>query len=639
MTDPARLERRLQRERRARAEAERIAEETTRHLYESQQELRVLESVAAAANGAASLEEALEVAVPRLAEHMGWPVGHAWVCDDDGLLRSADLWHIKAPALHASFRTATHGWVFGVGEGLPGRVLAERKPIWLDEQEVRELPRRPDGLAGALGFPVLADGRVVAVLEFFARLPVIRDRRLEGLTTQVAAHLSRVAERLLARDRLSYQALHDQLTTLPNRTLFEDRLGHALARARRRGTLTAVLFLDVDRFKIVNDTLGHRVGDELLRQTADRLRRAVRASDTVARFGGDEFAVCCEDLANEHAAVAIAEAVQAALRAPCQLEGEEHALAGSIGIAVTRNGDASAESVLRDADLAMYRAKELGRGRVEVFDDLLRERLEQRVTLERELRQGLERDELVLVYQPVHDLATNSVTSVEALVRWQHPTEGLLAPGAFLPVAEESGLILRIGEVVLDQACRQAANWRARLGDDAPLPININLAARQLAQPTFVATVRDALERSGARPADIGLEITESAVIENTLLAVDTLDQLKELGLRVLLDDFGTGYSSLSYLKRLPIDVLKIDRSFVSPLGDGGRDEAIVAAIVGMAQALGISVVAEGVETAEQADIVSDLGCGHAQGYFFHRPLPAADLEAALLPGTRPAVA
>jgi diguanylate cyclase (GGDEF)-like protein len=629
MTDLARLERRLERERRARHEAERIAEETTRGLYDRQQELLVLEAVAAAANNAADLEDALEVAVARFAEHANWPVGHAWVLRGD-VLSPTGLWHVGAPELHDALPRATEGVVFGAGEGLPGRVLAEAGPIWIDDVEAAALPRRPHGLPSAFGFPVLADGRVVAVLEFFSRLPAPPEDRLLRLADQVASHLSRVAERLAARDRISHQALHDALTGLPNRTLFEDRLGLALSRAVRRSTFTAVLFLDIDRFKLVNDTLGHRVGDELLRRVAERLRGAVRGADTVARFGGDEFAICCEDLADDRHALTIAEAVQKALSLPCRIAGEEHMLGASIGIAIARGREATTEGLVRDADAAMYLAKEQGRGRYEVFDDRLRERLEERVRVERELRAALDEGQLRLHYQPVHCLESGRVRSVEALVRWQHPERGLLGPGQFLPVAEESGLILRLGEFVLREACRQAAEWRRRLGDAAPLPVHVNLAARQLGQAALVDTVRAALEETGAQATDLGLEITESAVIENTLLAVETLDRLKALGVEVLLDDFGTGYSSLSYLQRLPVDVLKIDRSFVSPLGQDERGGAIVEAIVGMARALGISIVAEGVETREQASVAHELGCPLAQGFFFQRPVPAGELEDAV---------
>jgi diguanylate cyclase (GGDEF)-like protein len=509
-------------------------------------------------------------------------------------------------------------------------VLACGEPVWVAEVgRDAGLPRRGLGLEGAFAFPVVADGSVVAVLEFFSRLPVRPEERIARLAAQVAAHLTRVAERLLARERLAHQALHDALTGLPNRTLFEDRLDLALARAGRQSTFTAVLFLDVDRFKLVNDTLGHRVGDRLLREAAERLRSAVRAGDTVARFGGDEFAVLCEGLGDDRDALTIANAVHAAMRVPLELDdGGDLLLEASIGIALARGREARRDALLRDADAAMYRAKELGRGRVEVFDDRLRERLDARLRIERELRHGLEHGELHLVYQPVVSLADGRIGSVEALVRWHHPERGVVSPGEFLPVAEESGLIIRLGEEVLVQACRQAARWRAALGDDAPLPVNVNLAARQLGQPGFVDVVRRIVAESGVDARDIALEITESAVIENTLLAADTLDQLKTLGFTVLLDDFGTGYSSLSYLQRLPIDVLKIDRSFISALGDGRESDAIVRAIVGIAEALRIGVVAEGIETAEQASTARELGCDSAQGFHFARPSGPEDIVA-----------
>ena len=587
------------------------------------QELRVLEAVAGAANAAATLEAALEVAVARLGEYAGWPLGHAWLRVPDGdTLRSSHIWHVSSPDLHDAFRAATGELTFQPGEGLPGRVLGTGKPAWVADVPAARLPREAAGIAGAFAFPIVAEERVVAVLEFFSRETDEPDERLMGLTARVAEHLSHVVERTAARDRFTHQALHDTLTGLPNRTLFEEQLSSALARAQRRSTFTAVLFLDLDGFKAVNDTLGHRVGDELLRQTARRLRNAVRAADGVARFGGDEFAICCEDLGDERHALTIAETVQAAIAAPGHVGGD-HGVTTSIGVAIARDRRTTAESLLRDADMAMYRAKELGRGCCEVFDDRLREEIQDRLQVERELRDGIERGQLRLLYQPVVDLGTRRIVSVEALVRWQHPQRGLLGPGEFLPVAEECGLILGIGGFVLRAACRQAALWRRQLGDGAPLPVNVNLSARQLGQRGLTETVREALEAAGARPEDLGLEITESAVIENTLLAADTLDALKDLGVRVLLDDFGTGYSSLSYLQRLPIDVLKIDRAFIAGLGTGERGEAIVAAIVGMAQALGMRVVAEGVETVEQAACVRALGCDMGQGFLFDRPLQA----------------
>ncbi len=590
-----------------RLEAERIAQETTAALAARQQELELLEAIAAAANGARTLEDALEAAVEALRRHGCWTVGRSWVADGDDeplIDAGAELFDAAVPALVPP------------PDGLHERSREDRAAVWT---------------RNGFAFPVLLGDRVLAVLELRASATRRPDPALARLSTHVAGHLERVAERVAARERIVHQTLHDALTGLPNRVLFEDRLGLALTRARRRGTQTAVLFLDVDRFKIVNDTLGHRAGDALLREVAERLRTAVRASDTVARFGGDEFAVLCEELSDERDALRVASSLHAALSVPCQLAGdlggeaESLVLSTSVGVAVARGREATPEELLRDADAAMYRAKELGRSRTELFDERLRARLDARMRVERELHQALEARELRLVYQPVVSLRTGGMRSVEALVRWDHPERGTLGPGAFLPIAEESGLIVKIGEYVLREACAQAVAWRTRLAAEAPLPIHVNLAARQLSQTNFVDTVVRILAETGATAHDIALEITESSVIENTLLAGDMLRDLKALGFEILLDDFGIGYSSLGYLQQLPIDVLKIDRSFIDALdgadaeGDG-RASAIVRAIVGMADALAIDVVAEGVETDEQARISQALGCDLAQGFLFARP-------------------
>jgi diguanylate cyclase (GGDEF)-like protein len=621
MTELERLQRRVDRERRARREAEAIAERTTRALFRRQQELQVLESLASAANEADTLEDALAVAVPLIAQHGDWTAGHAWLVDrHTGAMRRAGVWHIDAELLHAPFRDATET-TFEPELGLPGRVLARREPVWLEDvSHDPGFPRRGLGLSGAFGFPVWLDGDVVAVVECFSRLPRSLDDRQMAVAAQAASHLTHVAERAETRAQITRQTLYDALTGLPNRALFSDRLEHALARARRQSTLTAVFFLDVDRFKLVNDTLGHGAGDDLLCDIAERLSAGVRANDTVARFGGDEFAVLCEDLTDERHALHLGETLLTGLADAPARAGGDRAISASIGIALAGDRRATPERLMSDADAAMYRAKELGRGRCEIFDDRLRARLESRLQTERELREALTHGQLRLVYQPVVSLTTGAISSVEALVRWEHPTRGTVAPGEFLPVAEECGLIIAIGEYVLAEACRQAVRWRERLGDDAPLPINVNLAARQIGQPGFVEMVERTLRETGARPAEIALEITETAVIQNTLAASDTLTRLKALGLRVLLDDFGTGYSSLSHLQLLPIDVLKIDRSFISGLGETERSYGIVEAIVGMANALSIDVVAEGVETVEQADHVRQLGCGLAQGFLFSRP-------------------
>jgi len=431
-----------------------------------------------------------------------------------------------------------------------------------------------------------------------------------------------VTEQRLAEQRLEHQALHDPLTGLPNRALFLDRLEHALALARRSGACLAVYFCDVDDFKDVNDSLGHDAGDELLVALPPRLREALRASDTVARFGGDEFVILCEELGSESEAIRIAERIAAAFGLPFELEGRAHHLSVSVGIVFARGGTASASEVLRDADAAMYRAKGGGKGRFELFDAQMRASLVARLQTEADLRRALEAGELRLLYQPVLSLSSGAFVGAEALVRWQHPERGLLAPAAFVGVAEDCGLIAPLGAWVLREACRQAAAW------DVGRNVSLNLSPRQLSHSDVPRLLADALEQTGVDPARIELEITENVLMEQSASALATLRRLRQMGVRLVLDDFGTGWSSLGYLKRFPIDGLKIDREFVGGLADQPQDAAIVAAVLSMADALGLSVVAEGVETEAQLAWLRERRCAFAQGYLLGRPMPAAELAA-----------
>ena len=633
------LERRLRRERLARREVEEIAERTTRALYDKQQELVLLEAVVLASNESLTLEDALQGAVDAVCVHTTWPVGHAYLLDAScGDLLPTTNWNTGQPTQFAPFRRATEEMTFSKGVGLPGRVLATGGPAWItDVTSDPSFMRKELGVRGAFAFPIHADGAVHAVLEFFSPAAVVPDDALLEVMAQIGRQLGRVVERIHAQEQIAHQATHDALTGLANRLLFRDRLELALARAKRHGSLAALLFLDLDRFKDVNDTLGHSAGDKLLKSVSERLQAALRASDTlarfgdeeftVARFGGDEFVVLCEDLASEDGAVRIAERVQRALRESFLLEGTEHLVTASIGIALAGGGERDAESLLRNADIAMYRAKQRGPGNWEIFDEALRNRALERVATERALRHAISSGQLRLHYQPVMTLADTTMRSVEALVRWQHPERGLLAPGAFIPVAEQSALILQIGQWTLTEACEQASRWRALFGERAPLPISVNVSARQLAQPELPRIVAQVLADTGVNGTDLAIEVTETALIEDSDVAATSLRELRSLGVRILLDDFGTGYSSLSHLQRFPIDALKIDRSFVMHLGADKDECAIVRAIAAMANALGLEVVAEGVETAEQAAEAEALGCGFAQGYHFARPAPAAEIE------------
>jgi diguanylate cyclase (GGDEF)-like protein len=429
-----------------------------------------------------------------------------------------------------------------------------------------------------------------------------------------------ISDRKQAELELSHLALHDTLTGLPNRALFLDRLGLALRRTERRSGSVAVIFGDLDRFKVVNDSLGHDAGDRLLVDVAGRIGAALRPADTVARFGGDEFTILCEDIAGEIEAATIAQRIVDVFREPFVLEDGEVFLATSLGIAIARGEGATdqrAEDLIRDADAAMYRAKERGKGRYEIFDEAMRADAVARLETESALRRALERGELRLHYQPEVDLETGDIAGFEALVRWEHPLRGLLHPSAFIPLAEETGLIVGIGEWVLREACTEAAGW------PAPLTLSVNLSARQLAQHDLVAVVRRALSETGTDPAKLCLEITESAVMESGAATTAQLRALKSLGVRLAIDDFGTGFSSLAHLRRFPVDVLKIDGTFVSGLGREPQDASIAAAVISLAHALDLKTVAEGVETDEQLSILKQLGCDLGQGYLFARPRPA----------------
>ncbi|HEX2104595.1 MAG TPA: EAL domain-containing protein [Solirubrobacteraceae bacterium] len=426
------------------------------------------------------------------------------------------------------------------------------------------------------------------------------------------------------------QLLHEPLTGLPGRAVFLHSVHRALERlSRRRGTL-AVVFVDLDRFKLLNDTLGHAFGDALLVAAADRLRASVRRTDTVARLGGDEFAILCDRMSAEDDAFTVAARVKAALDAPFVIEGSNVVAGGSIGVAMTTSSSVAAESLIADADAAMYRAKSSPGEPFVVFDERMRREDAERLATETALRHSLERDELRLVYQPIMATA-GQVVGVEALLRWHHPERGVVPPAEFIPLAEESGLIVSIGRWVLREACREASTWTA-CGPDGRAPyVSVNVSARQFAQPDFCAMVAEVLESTGLEPDRLGLEITETVLLEEAQSPLDTLSALKALGVRLLLDDFGTGYSSLAYLQRFPIDTLKVDRSFVAALGEDRQASGILSAVAELGEAVGMTVVAEGVETADELHQLTELGYHTLQGYYFSAPRPVDEIAPLLL--------
>jgi diguanylate cyclase (GGDEF)-like protein/PAS domain S-box-containing protein len=438
----------------------------------------------------------------------------------------------------------------------------------------------------------------------------------------IVCNMRDISERKAAEQQLLWQAFHDPLTGLPNRALFLDRLTGALARSERRGSAVAVLFLDIDHFKIINESLGHEAGDGLLRSLTRRLAGALRPDDTVARFGGDEFTVLCEGVDQEREPMAIAERLSTALSAPFAVGEREVFLSTSIGIAVATGGNGFAETMLRDADAAMYRAKQRGRNRFELFDEAMRDRVVERLETEHALHRAVEMAQLRLHYQPIIDLGTGAIAGVEALLRWDHPALGLLPPDHFIPLAEETGLIVALGEWALREACWQVRRWEQAVRLAPAFTINVNLSVGQLSRPRLPKTVQAAIEHARIDPGRLTLEITESALMHEPEAAIATLRDLKAIGVSLCVDDFGTGYSSLSYLKRLPIDALKVDRSFVAGLDVDVEDRAITEAVVALAHTLGLGAVAEGVEDDRQLVQLRRLGCDGAQGFLFSKPMP-----------------
>ena len=439
-------------------------------------------------------------------------------------------------------------------------------------------------------------------------------------------------------EQLIHQALHDPLTDLPNRTLLMELLKHALAKTKRQeGKVVALLFMDLDNLKVVNDSLGHDGGDQLIMSVAERLRGCLRPEDTIARIGGDEFVVLLEETQDSVDATRVAERIAQILEDPFHIEGQEVFTGVSIGITLGGDNEDGPEDLLTKADKAMYRAKKVGKAGYAVFEPSMGEHAAKRLKLESELRRAVERSEFKLYYQPkvLLERDRNVITDMEALVRWEHPERGLLAPAEFLNVAEETGLIVPLGRWVIKEALKQVGHWQRRYPSNPPLRADVNLSTKQFRSPTLVQDIAQALEEAGLDASCVDLEITESAAMEGSS-SIDRLKALKDLGVQISIDDFGTGYSSLSYLNRFPVNTLKIDKSFVAELGKDRNAVLLISAITNLGQALGLKVIAEGVETAEQLSQVRRTGCDFAQGYYFAKPLPAEAAEALLEKGTLP---
>lgn len=445
-----------------------------------------------------------------------------------------------------------------------------------------------------------------------------------GEEPRIEASVFDITARKMAEDRLNYQARHDSLTGLPNAALFEERVRHAVDSARNTRRHAAVFYLDLDGFKLINDTLGHHVGNDLLQLIAGRLQRALRHEDTVARLGGDEFTIVAPSLRAPEDAASIAEKISAVIAEPYLLARRELFVTVSIGVAVAPGDGDDPETLLRNADIAMYRAKELGRNTFVFCSKSGSRRVLERMALETDLRSALSRNEMQLHFQPQIEAGSGSIVAVEALLRWQHPTRGLILPNEFIPIAERSRLIIPIGEWVLRQACLHAAKWNRAV---APVRVSVNLSPRQFSDDRFLQIVHDALREADLRPDRLELEITEGAAMENPEEALHILRSLKEMGVRISIDDFGTGYSALAYLTRFPIDALKIDQSLVQEIADEHANSPIISAVIALAHQLSLSVVAEGVETEQQSAFLRRAQCEHMQGFLFAYPQPADELE------------
>jgi diguanylate cyclase (GGDEF)-like protein/PAS domain S-box-containing protein len=585
--------------------------------------LELLRRMAVAANEAADLEQALLICIRDICIHTGWQVGEAVFIDDHGAPPISNVQTIDADrfasVIEAS-RKRDPTMSISVARALEsGRPFVDRAggPDAGDTSRSAAAA----GLDTVIALPLTVSGQVLAVLRFFGS-----GRPDEELVTTVwngANQLGRVVERARSRDQLAHQALHDSLTGLPNRSLLMDRMGQALARQVTGGGQVALIFLDLDDFKLINDSLGHETGDELIIEVARRLGTLLRPEDTAARLGGDEFIVLCEQLNNEDDAVQVAERILLAVSEPISLRGHpETVITASAGIALALGSGVTPENLLRDADLAMYRAKEVGQGRYQIFDSAMHRRATERLTTANELRTAISRGQLRLHYQPQVNTVTGQLIGVEALVRWEHPTRGLIGPLEFIPIAEESYLIVPLGEWVLTEACRQGASWQSEYPDNGPLKLCVNVSAKQLMRPELIDDVAYALADSGFVPSSLCIEITESVLMSDADLFLEILLQLKMLGVDIAIDDFGTGYSSLAYLRRYPIDVIKVDKAFVDGLEDlDPKPTAVVAAIVNLAHALGVIALAEGVETQAQRHALERLGCDHCQGFYFGRPV------------------
>lgn len=598
---------------------------------QAEEESHLMLSMGKAIAEAENFSAALDVSIRAICESTGWDFGEVWIPSYDGTyLELGAPYYCKVEEMQ-NFRNASKEFRFAPGIGIPGRVWASGKPLWDQDVTVdANFPRAPfakqTGIRAAVGIPILSGNTVVAIMVFFMGKVRSEDERMTALISAIATQLGTAFQRKRDEENIQRLANFDALTGLPNRTLFTDRINHSISISQRSHTQLAVLFFDLDHFKNINDSLGHRIGDRLLIAVAQRLKSVVRDEDTISRMGGDEFILLLQDTDASDAA-RVAGKVLEAIAQPCQIEQYELVVTTSIGIAMYPDDSEDFESLYKCADIAMYRAKQDGRNNYCFFTPEMQQRSSRTLQLENALRHALERNQLQLHYQPQVSLQDGRIVGAEALLRWQHPELGMISPCEFIPVAEASGQIVQIGEWVLRNAARQLKTWMDSGLEPITMAMAVNLSAVQFRHLHLPDLVTKILEEVQLSPQYLELELTESVAMGDPLAAIAVMKDLHERGIRMSIDDFGTGYSSLSYIKRFNVYKLKIDQSFVRDITEDPDDKAIVAAIISMAKALGIQTIAEGVETEGQLAFLRENGCNEIQGYYYSEPLPADQFE------------
>jgi len=616
-----------------------IVDLTERKLAEKRQAME--HAITRVLSESPSLERAIPAVIEAICTSLGWHYGARWHWDPRArLLQRRESWSVDTPEIRefdASFfeRSVAPD---PAGEGLMRRAFASAKPVWISDLSKDPGFKRHDdvekaGLHAAFAFPLMRGDEVLGVMEFFHRDVREPDALLVKIAESIGSEIGQYIVRMQAEEAVKFMAMHDGLTGLPNRVMFDERLGRAIAQARRHERALAVLFVDMDRFKVINDTLGHEAGDFVLREAAQRLLDNLRAGDTVARLGGDEFVILLEEVTDPLYVGSVSRKLIEALASPFVIGGREYNVTASIGVSSFPEDGQDATTLLKHADVAMYRAKEKGKNAFEFYAEQITVGSLERLNLEAGLRRALERDEeLALYYQPQIELCSGRIVGMEALVRWQHPEMGLLAPDRFIRLAEETGLIVPLGEWVLQKACRAHRQWQS-----LRLPLSrmaVNLSPRQFLHAGLLNDTLRVLKDTACHGRFIELEITESMVMHDPGGAVALIRQIKDLGVRIAIDDFGTGYSSLAYLRRFPIDSLKIDRSFIADVPNDPGNMAITQAIIAMARTLHITVIAEGVETIAQLNFLRTRGCDEVQGFYYSPPVPFEEATALLRQST-----